>query len=233
MTTSAKPLLVSEIFGPTLQGEGPSAGRRCGFLRLGACNLDCAWCDTPYTWDWARFRPRDELRRITAEEAVARIDSMGVDMVVVTGGEPLLQQDRLVPFLRAARDRDWHVEVETNGTVAPLAEVVELVGRFNVSPKLANSGVPLERRIIDHALRSLNGCGRAIFKFVAEGEDDFPELDALVTRLGLRPVYVMPQATDAAGVLAGLAALADVAVARGYVLSPRLHILLWGDARGR
>jgi organic radical activating enzyme len=38
-------LVVSEIFGPTVQGEGTSMGRRCGFLRLGGCNLDCAWCD--------------------------------------------------------------------------------------------------------------------------------------------------------------------------------------------
>ena len=45
-------LTVSEIFGPTFQGEGPFTGRAAVFLRLGRCNLDCKWCDTPYTWDW-------------------------------------------------------------------------------------------------------------------------------------------------------------------------------------
>lgn len=56
-------LVVSEVFGPTFQGEGPSLGRRAGFVRLGRCNLDCSWCDTPNTWDWSRFDPAIELRR--------------------------------------------------------------------------------------------------------------------------------------------------------------------------
>ena len=49
-------LAVSEIFGPTHQGEGPSTGRLCGFVRLARCNLSCLWCDTPYTWDWGGNR---------------------------------------------------------------------------------------------------------------------------------------------------------------------------------
>src|SRR4029450_7825218 len=58
----APELVVSEVFGPTFQGEGPSVGRRAGFVRLGRCNLDCSWCDTPYTWDWERHDPAVELR---------------------------------------------------------------------------------------------------------------------------------------------------------------------------
>ena len=48
-------LPLSEVFGPTFQGEGPHAGRRCAFVRLGGCNLSCEWCDTPYTWDATRY----------------------------------------------------------------------------------------------------------------------------------------------------------------------------------
>jgi 7-cyano-7-deazaguanosine (preQ0) biosynthesis protein QueE len=232
VTASAPPLLVNEVFGPTVQGEGLSLGRRCGFVRLGGCNLDCSWCDTPYTWDWSRYRPRDELARLEVGDVVQRIEVMGVDMVVVTGGEPLLQQDRLVPFLRAARARRWDVEVETNGTVAPAPAVIELVARFNVSPKLANSGVALERRVNAAALEALAGCARSVFKFVVEKETDLDEVDALVERFRLRPVLVMPQARDADGVLLGLARLAEPALKRGYGITPRLHLLLWGDRRG-
>ena len=56
-------LVVAEVFGPTFQGEGPSTGQRAGFVRLGRCNLDCSWCDTPYTWDWERFDPAAATRR--------------------------------------------------------------------------------------------------------------------------------------------------------------------------
>src|SRR5262245_52198924 len=64
-------LVVSEVFGPTWQGEGPSIGRRCGFVRLGRCNLACTWCDTPYTWDWERYDPAKELHRRLVTEVVA------------------------------------------------------------------------------------------------------------------------------------------------------------------
>ena len=106
-------LVVSEVFGPTVQGEGPTIGRRAAFVRLGRCNLDCSWCDTPYTWDWDRYDPKVELHERPVAEVVAEVEAMGVDWVVVTGGEPLLQQRRLLPFLLAASDRGWTVEVET------------------------------------------------------------------------------------------------------------------------
>ena len=95
-TTPGEP----EIFA-SLQGEGPSAGRPCTFVRLSRCNLACTWCDTAYTW---RFegdnRPhRDDqafarkANQIVLDEAdvAARIMALGQDRLVITGGEPLLQ----------------------------------------------------------------------------------------------------------------------------------------------
>lgn len=226
-------LVVSEVFGPTFQGEGPSAGRRCGFLRLGGCNLDCSWCDTPYTWDWSRHRPEDELRRMTAGDAVARVAAMGVDMLVITGGEPMLQQQALLPLLTESRRRGWRVEIETNGTMAPRSDVAALVDQFNVSPKLANSGVAEERRLRPDVLAAFAATGRAVFKVVVSGADDLDELDRLVAATGIAPVCVMPEGTDATRILEGMRRLAGPALERGYNLSPRLHILLWGDERGR
>jgi len=52
---STTTLRVAELFGPTVQGEGPAAGERAAFVRLSGCPLACAWCDTPYTWDAGRF----------------------------------------------------------------------------------------------------------------------------------------------------------------------------------
>src|SRR5262249_7493061 len=98
----AESLVVSEVFGPTWQGEGPSIGRRCGFVRLGRCNLACTWCDTPYTWDWERYDPAKELHRRAVTEVVSDLEAMAIDMVVISGGEPMLQQSHLPPFLAAA-----------------------------------------------------------------------------------------------------------------------------------
>ena len=80
-------LPISEVFGPTLQGEGPHAGRTVQFIRLGGCNLSCSWCDTPYTWDASRFNLRQELTPMSVQEILDRIIP-GVP-IVLSGGEPL------------------------------------------------------------------------------------------------------------------------------------------------
>ena len=220
-------LVVSEVFGPTLQGEGPSVGRRAGFVRLGRCNLACSWCDTAYTWDWSRFDPAEELHHMTAAEVAAAVDVMDVPMVVITGGEPLLQQSGLSALLLTWSGR-YRVEVETAGTIAPRPDVVGLVDQFNVSPKLGNSGNALERRYKPEVLRAFQETGKAVFKFVVAGPHELDEVAAF----GVEPVWVMPEGTTAERVRTGLAALADAVIERGWNLTTRLHVEVWGDKRG-
>ncbi len=225
-------LVVSEIFGPTLQGEGPSAGRPAGFVRLGRCNLACNWCDSKYTWDWDNYDPQQELHTEEVASVLKQLDAMGVGMVVVTGGEPLLQQRNLPPLLKEVKARGWLVEVETSGTIAPLL-APDLVDQYNVSPKLAHSGNRQSRPFRPDVLRSFQDSGRAVFKFVAQAPSDLVEVESMVDECGLDPVYVMPEGTDAVTLAARLQELAEPVLARGWILTPRLHILLWGDERGR
>jgi 7-carboxy-7-deazaguanine synthase len=229
--TSDRNLIVSEVFGPTFQGEGPSAGRRAGFVRLGRCNLTCGWCDTPYTWDWDRYDQAVELSNASAAEVLGQLETMAVDLVVLTGGEPLLQQRRLPALLSGCRDRSWQVEVETNGTIRP-AVAQDLVGQWNVSPKLANSGVAHDRRYRPEVLRSFQTTGRAVFKFVVTDPADLAEVQVIVDQCRLDDVWIMPEGRDPKTVTAGLRALADEVKARGWHLSSRLHVLVWGDRRG-
>ena len=224
-------LVVNEVFGPTVQGEGPSTGRRCGFVRLGRCNQACVWCDEPQTWAWDRFDVSAELHEMPVDDVVAAVEAMDVDMVVVTGGEPLLQQRALEALLRALKRRGRRIEIETAGTVAPAMED-GLVDQWNVSPKLANSGNPLERRYQPAVLRAFQTTGRAVFKFVVCEASEFDEVAAIVDECGLTNVWIMPEGTGAETLLRRSAALADDVVKRGWNLTTRLHILLWGDRRG-
>jgi 7-carboxy-7-deazaguanine synthase len=228
-------LVVSEVFGPTFQGEGPSTGRRAGFVRLGRCNLRCTWCDTPYTWDWERHDPEVELTRRDTDDVAAEVEAMGVALVVVTGGEPLLQQSHLPPLLRRLRSTGHEVEVETAGTIAPMADVAACVDRFNVSPKLASSGNPTERRYHPDVLRAFVATGKAAFKFVVCDATDLDEVQRLVDDNGIDPaaVWVMPEGTDAATVVERMRAIAEPVQARRWNLTTRLHVILWGDQRGR
>lgn len=228
----ADTLVVSEVFGPTWQGEGPSLGRRAGFVRLGRCGLACTFCDTPYTWRWEDHDPAVELTTRTVDGILHELAAMDVGLVVVTGGEPLLQQSHLPPLLRPLRDLGVAVEIETAGVVAPTATVIDLVTRFNVSPKLANSGNDLDRRYRPDVLGALEATGKAAFKFVAVDGDDLDEIANIVEECGLREIWVMPEGTDPETIITRSRTLIEPVLARGWNLSTRLHVLLWGDRRG-
>ncbi len=102
---------VVEVF-RSLQGEGRNQGCPTVFLRLGGCNLACRWCDTPYA------RQGSQDLDATAVLAAVRAAAGPCRRVCVTGGEPLLQQDALVPVLAALADEGYACEIETNGTIA-------------------------------------------------------------------------------------------------------------------
>jgi organic radical activating enzyme len=163
----------------------------------------------------------------------------GVDLLVITGGEPLLQQAGLCELIRISCSEfpDLEFEIETNGTIRPRT-LTELPSAsrvsFNVSPKLSNSGNPRDQRINLEALRDFTRT-RAIYKFVVSSPGDLDEIDDLISQVGIprRRVYLMPEGTDSETVSRHLTALADLAIERGYNLTTRLHIILWGKERLR
>lgn len=233
---TARTLVVSEVFGPTIQGEGPAAGRCCSFVRLGGCNLTCDWCDTPYTWDAPNHDLRAGLIRRPVADITAVLEDHGTDIVVLTGGEPLLHQRQqgwqlLLDWLHLTGRQ---VHVETNGTIVPSDQTLERVAQFVVSPKLANSGEGLDRRYHPGALGVLRDHG-ADFKFVCRTEGDVAEAAALVCANLIWPghVWIMPEGTSGEAVADGLRRLAPRAIGFHFNLTGRMHTTIWGDERGR
>lgn len=165
-------------------------------------------------------------------QAVAeQLRAYSVPLVVVSGGEPLSQQNRLLPLLRELAGTGHGIEIETNGTVAPLPEVAALA-RFNVSPKLAHSGEPEARRLVPEALAAFARLPGTAFKFVCRDVDDLDEVADVVGRFGTRPVWIMPAARSREELAHNLEALGDEVIGRGWNLTTRLHIAVWGDRRG-
>jgi 7-carboxy-7-deazaguanine synthase len=230
-------LAVAEVFGPTFQGEGPSIGRRCSFVRLSGCNLRCTWCDTPYTWDWTgvtgrAYRRSEERRWLDPDAIFDWVASQGTDMVVITGGEPLLQQRRLIPLVQRCAAHGLRIEVETAGTLSPVHAIAAAVAQFNVSPKLANSANPLVRRYRPAAIEALQATGKAVWKFVVVDLEDLVEIEDIVTRHELHPVYVMPEGISRERLADRTSRLSDHVLGRGWNLTTRLHILVYGNQRG-
>ncbi|MEP7223154.1 MAG: 7-carboxy-7-deazaguanine synthase QueE [Novosphingobium sp.] len=236
-TTPGEP----EIFA-SVQGEGPSTGRPCTFVRLSRCNLACQWCDTAYTWrftgdnrphrDHATFGRSANQLVLNEDDVAARVLSLGQGRLVITGGEPLLQGAALARMVTGLPG--IHVEIETNGTVAPAPALDVLVHQYNVSPKLAHSGNPQTLALIPERLAAWAADPRAFFKFVVASEADLVEVLALRDAYAIpaERLFVMPEGTASDVITARLRWLAPAAVKHGLRLSDRLHIHLFGDTRG-
>lgn len=227
-------LRVAETFA-SIQGEGGLVGMPSFFIRTTGCNLRCEWCDTPYT----SWRPEGEWRSV--DELVAEVPS-AMRHVVVTGGEPMLWG--ALPRLTAAlRARGLHVTIETAGTIHR-ALACDLM---SVSPKLANSDPGPShpaatrdehraRRGERAALRRLLAEYRWQLKFVIGEPADLADVEGLLHELGVpigHDVFLMPLGTRVEELAERGRWLAELCATRGYRFTPRLHIDLWGDVRGR
>lgn len=225
---------ISEIFGPTFQGEGPSAGRTATFLRLAACNLTCTWCDTKYTWDWDNYSYADEVTRMTPPEVVEKLLALpSTDLLVISGGEPLLHDKDLPGVLEFAAHHYDEVHVETNGTIAPLHSS-EFVDLWTVSPKLVNSGVSVKDRRKWDVLR-LFALAPSVFKFVVQTPSDLAEVQLIQDKIGVANdrIWIMPEGVTPEGIMATGQLIADQVAALGWSMTLRMQQLLWPKVRAR
>jgi len=232
-----------EIF-HTLQGEGSSLGAPAVFLRLSLCNLHCQWCDTPYTWNWektpwkhqddVKFSKSEQILELAPSEIAPLVSKYRCDRLVLTGGEPLLQQKELIELTRLLPD-GIKIEIETNGTQIPNQTWSKLATQFNVSPKLSNSGIEEKLRLKPDVLKTLAALPHALFKFVVCTQTDLSEIEALQNDFNLPTgrIFLMPEGRDAQTLQERSLWLADICRDQGYRFSPRLHVLLWGNERAK
>ena len=205
------------------------------FVRLSGCNLHCAWCDTKYTWDWTQYDPQREIIVLNADDIARRVSAAGIHNVVITGGEPLLQQRSLGLLGSLLKDQHHRIEVETNGTIAPQPAFAHLVDQWNVSPKLVNSGNTTVEREVPAVLSWFAAQPSAYFKFVVTDPGDLAEVDALAHRYSVPAdrILLMPEGREPATLAERSQWLVERCREHGYRFTTRLHVLLWGDKRGR
>ena len=124
----APALTITEIYA-SIQGESSFAGQPCTFIRLTACDLRCAWCDTVYAFT--------EGHKESLDDILAEVRQLGVPLVEVTGGEPLLQKNA-IPLMQRLLEQGYTVLLETGGHVS-IADVPPGVHRI-VDVKCPGSG---------------------------------------------------------------------------------------------
>lgn len=233
LKVSRQPDGLPEIF-YSVQGEGVHIGRPAVFLRLALCNLSCSWCDTKYTWDWDKYDPTQQITDMTHEEIRTEILRHNCQYLVITGGEPMLQQSQLVPLVQDLKNEGFFLEIETNGTILPDQRLVNLIDHWSVSPKLENSGNSRASREIAECYAFFASSPLCHFKYVVQDNNDFAELQATMRTYDLNSsrIILMPQAQDLNALIQRGKWLVELCKTHGCIFSTRLQILLWGDKRG-
>ena len=245
-------LNVSESFF-SIQGEGPTAGTPAVFLRLAKCNLTCGglntvksrkiepgatWrCDTIEVWMKGVSQSFEDIIESWDQHGFLDQLRQGAHLVV-TGGEPLLQMEALVSFLICldhVLEEAVFVEVETNGTLAPNIDLLSRVNQFNVSPKLANSGMSFKKRVLEHSINRLNEHTQTFFKFVITDEADVVEcMQTFVEPMGIpaRKIIFMPGGETREKLEKLSPLVKQKAKEKGAQFSTRLQIILWDQTVG-
>jgi 7-carboxy-7-deazaguanine synthase len=205
--------------------------------------------NTPYTWNWTgtkfvhpdKYDKYKEVRKMDTYAIKQELYSKGKGLhnLVISGGEPMLQQRSILYLIRdlnRVQSSPWHVEIETNGTIVPDDKLIEIVTQFNCSPKTGNSGPdnPYKKRINLAALLKLAACGeKTTFKFVVQSATDANEIREIINLAKIKPdqIWVMSEGKTREEQLARESETKLLAESNGYHFSPRLQVLEFGDKR--
>lgn len=127
-------LNVNEIF-CSIQGESSLTGFPSVFIRLFACNLNCSYCDTLYSCKG------NESKRISIAKIMDIVDRFKIKRVCITGGEPLLQYEEVLPLIYELQYNKYNVSIETNGSIPLRREPFIRSYKYVMDIKCPSSGM--------------------------------------------------------------------------------------------
>lgn len=236
---------ISEIFGPTVQGEGPLIGRPTVFVRTGGCDYRCSWCDTLYAVlpefreDWTLMTPTAILREVERLSGSARV------LVSLSGGNPALQP--LAPLLELGRQKGHTFALETQGSVSQpwFAALDWLI----LSPKPPSSGMATDWQALDDCVAAAKGAAQSVVKVAVFDDDDYAYAQVVANRYPTLPVYLQvgnpaplithagpgSEEADIDDLMRRFRWLVDKVAADAWFTAtvlPQLHVLAWGNRRG-
>ncbi|WP_413205695.1 7-carboxy-7-deazaguanine synthase QueE [Rhodospirillum sp. A1_3_36] len=236
-------LRVSEIFGPTIQGEGPLIGHPTVFVRLGGCDYRCSWCDTLHAVDpkfRATWMPMDAA---TVWAKVTRLSGGDPVMISLSGGNPAIQP--LGGVIARGKAEGYRFALETQGSIdrAWFADLDHLI----LSPKPPSSGMVTDWGKLADCLQAAGDGPQVSLKVVVMDEADYTFAKGVASRFPTLPLTLQPGnhtppspdtedgAIDLDGIGERLRWLAERVTADRWFSArvlPQLHVMIWGNRRG-
>lgn len=228
---------ISEIFGPTIQGEGALIGQPTVFVRTGGCDYRCSWCDTLHAVD-SEFR--HEWKPMSAEDIMDKVEKLSNGkplMVSLSGGNPAIQP--LAELINLGHEKGYQFALETQGSIAKdwFAELDTLT----LSPKPPSSSHETDWQAFDECVKAAGPKTRTVMKIVIFDDADYAYAQDAANRYPDLPLYLQPGnhsvdgAPDMDGLNKRLLWLAERVTNdnwhNAHVL-PQLHVMLWGNQKG-
>ncbi|UHD47517.1 7-carboxy-7-deazaguanine synthase QueE [Aureimonas altamirensis] len=237
--SAERTIRVSEIFGPTIQGEGALIGQPTVFVRSGGCDYRCSWCDALHAVD---SEYRHEWLPMTAETIFARIVQLsgGRPLTVsLSGGNPAIQP--FGPLIALGRAAGYGFALETQGSVPK--DWFRQLDTLVLSPKPPSSGMATDWSAFDACLHAAGEGPRVVLKIVVFDDADYAYARAASARYPHLPVFLQPGnptgneavAADIDCLMAAMRNLVARVVEDGWFSAcvlPQLHVLMWGNRKG-
>ncbi|GGB38678.1 7-carboxy-7-deazaguanine synthase [Roseibium aquae] len=240
---SGRTIRVSEIFGPTIQGEGAMIGQPTVFVRTGGCDYRCAWCDTLHAVDttfrseWAPMTPEAILKQVD------RLSGTRPLTISLSGGNPAIQP--LGPLIDLGQRAGYRFALETQGSLAK--DWFADLDILTLSPKPPSSGMETDWQKLAECVDAAGSGPQTVLKVVVFDNADYGYARDVADRYPSLPIYLQPgnhtppppdgddTAIDMEGIMDRMRWLiGKVAEDRWYeaTVLPQLHTLIWGNLKG-
>lgn len=207
------------------QGEGNTQGKNSLFIRIPKCNLRCRFCDSKFTWD----------EGIDFSNSILNEMLNKARNVVITGGEPLLKRNHDI-INSWVRRYSADFEIETNGTIPLSGDVVQTFNhhkvQLNISPK---ENILQKFDKIDTAPYMMETLPKYyILKFLFTNEKDIKYILDFQEKYKIpsSKIYVQPRGIDLETLVQTIKINYNTIVEKGWNLSLRSHIVIFGNKQG-
>lgn len=228
---------ISEIFGPTIQGEGALIGQPTVFVRTGGCDYRCSWCDTLHAVD---SQYRHEWTPMTPQNVFSEIKKLSTDKpltISLSGGNPAIQP--LKPLIDLGHQHGYRFALETQGSI--VQDWFADLDILTLSPKPPSSGETTDWNKFNACLKAAQNKPEIALKIVIFDDKDYEYAQDAANRYPQLSLYLQPGnhqidgQADIKGLNARLKWLAEKVTNdqwfNAHVL-PQLHVSIWGNEKG-
>ncbi|MGH1403868.1 MAG: 7-carboxy-7-deazaguanine synthase QueE [Alphaproteobacteria bacterium] len=232
---------ISEIFGPTIQGEGALIGKPTIFVRTGGCDYRCSWCDTLHAVD---SEYRHEWKPMQTKDIMDEVETLsgGAPLTIsLSGGNPAIQP--LKPLIDIGHEKGYTFALETQGSIAK--DWFADLDTLTLSPKPPSSGMETDWDALDQCISMADDKPSIALKFVIMDDEDYIYAHKCAARYPDLPVYLQPanhtppttrdDTIDMDGIMQRMQWLVEeVTKDKWYdaTVLPQLHVLIWGNKQG-